>query len=81
MSEYEYKVLTNLMLPSRELRRNPDSPMMDDNDVELALTDMQSRGWEFVGIGQKNWAAPKGTQTWWIFRRELIKEQGNGQKL
>ena len=68
--KYEYSV-TAPMLPPRELRRQPDSPMMDSRDMEWWLNSMGGKGWELVTYGQKNWCdATK--QEWWIFKKEPI---------
>jgi len=60
--KYEYEV-TQPMLP-----QGATSPVMDSRDMENWLNDMDSRGWEFVGYGQKNWLTDT-PQPWWIFRR------------
>ena len=64
--KYEYRV-TIPMLPD-----NATSPIMNFTQMEWWLNDMDCKGWEFVGYGQKHWHdAP--LQSWWIFRRPITK--------
>ena len=49
---------------------NAESPIMSEQDMEKWLNDMDERGWEFVGFGQKHWKSSEPfIQTWWVFRR------------
>ena len=68
MDEY---LVTHPMLPPREKRRNPESPIMDERDMEYWLNDMSEKGWEFAGYAQKHWiGSTPYVQDWWIFKRE-----------
>jgi len=60
---YEYKC-TQPDLPS-----NAKSPVMDSRQMTDWLNDMASKGWHFVGYGQKQWSSGF-VQDWWVFRRE-----------
>ena len=65
---YEYKV-TQPMIPPDEYRSST-GPIMDGREMEWWLNNMDEKGWEFVGFGEKHWkGAEPFTQTWWIFRK------------
>lgn len=67
--KWEYQVHSNSMFVGNYERT---SPVMDCRDMEDWLHHMDSKGWEFVGTGQKNWVGSEPfTQNWWIFRRPL----------
>jgi len=63
---YEYKVESPVRVNSRNA-----SPIMEDIDIEDWLNNMDQKGWEFVGTGQKHWVGENGfVQTWWVFRKK-----------
>ena len=71
---YEYRA-TSPMLPPKNKRRRPKSPLMDNRDMEYWLNDMSEHGWEFVSYGAKHWKGSEPfTQDWWIFKRKKQQE-------
>lgn len=67
---YEYFV-TQPTLPPPELRTNPDSPMMNCQEMTWWMNDMSQRGWEFVSDGITTWSSGY-MQSWWVFRRPIL---------
>ena len=67
MAEYEYRA-RQPMLPNPDERRNPNTPVMDCDDMENWLGTMAAQGWELVTYGATHWH-DRLTQDWWIFRR------------
>jgi hypothetical protein len=70
--KYKYRVLYNLTLPPPE-KMTGIAPIMSREDVEWALNQLDEEGWEFVGMGRKEWRADDhAAQNWWIFRRQRV---------
>ena len=61
------------VLPPSEIRRNPDTPIMDFRDMEYWLNHMDSQGWEFVSYGATHWKGNEPfSQDWWIFKKAKV---------
>ena len=73
--KWEYKA-TSPMLPPREMRANPDSPKMDSRDMEYWLNKMANHNWELVTYGEEHWHNEPLPQSWWIFRRLVVVQEG-----
>jgi hypothetical protein len=65
----EYKVISP-MLPPANKRRNPESPIMDSQDMEYWLNDLSRQRWELVSYGSKHWHGHDIPQEFWIFKRK-----------
>jgi len=72
--EYQYIVRSNLMLPPRETRRNPNSLKMDCDDMESELNRLGSLGWELVTYGATHWIGEDVPQQWWVFKKPLASD-------
>lgn len=63
MVSYEYRCTQPALPPDVK------SPIMDSRQMDAWMNSMASRGWEFVGYGQKWWVGQDTPQDWWVFRR------------